>query len=121
MLLICWLISLVAVIVGSLVPNAVLDKLDPAQPFLNDKQQHFLAYLGLALLPPLAALGKRSGWLIAASMLPLGIALEFAQRLTPDRQFDLADMLADGLGVAAGFLFSLLLLRALRTNPQQKP
>ena len=107
-LLFLWVFSLVAVIVGSLLPSAVLDRVDPAQAYLNDKQQHFLAYLGLALLPPLAFYGRRSSWFIAASMLLLGIGLEFAQRLTPDRTFDYEDMKADGLGVLAGMLLSWL-------------
>ena len=109
-LFILWLVALLAVIVGSLLPAEVLDRVDPAQAYLTDKEQHFLAYFGLALFPPLMMLGRRSSWLLAASMLAVGIALEFLQRLTPDRAFEIGDMVADGLGVGAGMLLSWLIL-----------
>jgi len=37
-------------------------------------------------------------------MVPLGIGLEFAQRHVPGRDFSIADMIADSVGVALGIV-----------------
>jgi VanZ family protein len=39
-------------------------------------------------------------------MVALGIALEYAQRTTGYRSFDIADMVADAAGVAIGWLLA---------------
>lgn len=82
--------------------------LTPAPPHLNleqgDKLGHFAAY-GLVTLwfaQPYTALRQRI-WL-ALGMVALGIALEYAQRATGYRSFEVADMAADALGVAIGWL-----------------
>jgi len=82
--------------------------LTPAPPHLNleqgDKLGHFAAY-GLVTLwfaQPYTALRQRI-WL-ALGMVALGIALEYAQRATGYRSFEVADMVADTLGVAIGWL-----------------
>ena len=41
-------------------------------------------------------------WSIAVGLVALGIAIEFAQEQTRYRQFEIADMGADGIGVAIG-------------------
>lgn len=109
LLLLIWVVSLAVVIVGSLIPGAVLTKIDPLETYLNDKGEHFLAYLALAFLPPLTFANRLFAWAVSVGMLAVGIGLEFAQRLTPDRQFDYADMRADGFGVAAGMVLSWLI------------
>jgi VanZ family protein len=80
----------------------------PAPPHLNveqgDKLGHFAAY-GLVTLwfaQPYTALRQRI-WL-ALGMVALGIGLEYAQRATGYRSFEVADMAADALGVAIGWL-----------------
>lgn len=45
----------------------------------------------------------RSRWLIAAGLLALGVGLEFVQERTGYRNFEYADMLADLVGIIAGF------------------
>jgi VanZ family protein len=84
--------------------------LTPAPPHLNleqgDKLGHFAAY-GLVTLwfaQPYTALRQRI-WL-ALGMVALGIALEYAQRATGYRSFEVADMVADALGVAIGWLLA---------------
>jgi VanZ family protein len=84
---------------------------------MNDKTEHFIAYLLLAMIPVLGfELGK--GILAALSMILLGVALEFIQRLIPGRSFELADMLANTLGVMTGivlgFAFTKLWRRPVR-------
>lgn len=84
--------------------------LTPSPPHLNveqgDKLGHFAAY-GLVTLwfaQPYTALRQRI-WL-ALGMVALGIALEYAQRATGYRSFEIADMIADTLGVAIGWLLA---------------
>lgn len=68
-----------------------------------DKLGHFLAYFGIALIGFLAATTARHRVQIAAGMLILGLTLEILQFYTPNRQFEWADWLADGVGIAAAF------------------
>lgn len=70
----------------------------------GDKLGHLAAY-GLVMLwfaQPYTALRQRI-WL-AIGMVALGVALEYAQRATGYRTFEVADMVADALGVAIGWL-----------------
>jgi hypothetical protein len=82
----------------------------------SDKLQHFVAYA--ALMFWFAALDRR--WQArlgyAALWIGMGVALEFAQRSTGHRSFELADMAADVLGVAAGAAAALILPRARATR-----
>lgn len=73
---------------------------------LNDKFAHFGAY---------AFVMAWFGWIYhslaarisyAVFFIALGAALEFLQTLTATRSFELADLVADTLGVAAGFMLS---------------
>jgi VanZ family protein len=82
--------------------------LTPAPPQIDiengDKLGHLAAY-GLVTLwfaQPYTALRQRI-WL-AIGMVALGIAMEYAQRATGYRTFEVADMVADALGVAIGWL-----------------
>ena len=80
----------------------------------SDKLQHFVAYAGLMFW--FAALDRR--WQArlgyAALWIGMGVALEFAQRSTGQRSFELADMAADALGVAAGAAAAALILPRAR-------
>ena len=82
--------------------------LTPAPPQIDiengDKLGHLAAY-GLVTLwfaQPYTGLRQRI-WL-AGGMVALGIAMEYAQRATGYRTFEVADMVADALGVAIGWL-----------------
>jgi VanZ family protein len=99
--------------------------LTPAPPQVDiangDKLGHFLAYA--ALMFWFGALYRsaraRIGW--ALFCLALGVALEFAQRATGYRSFELADMAADALGVLAGALAALSLPRAAPAAEKETP
>jgi VanZ family protein len=80
----------------------------------NDKLVHFMGYTVLAILPVAFLELLAMGIALAASMIPLGIGLEFAQRLVPGRSFEIGDMVADSLGVIAGMILALSLRRMLR-------
>jgi len=103
---ILWLAAVAAVIIGSLLPGSsgpiqVLDELP-----VSDKVMHFAAYAVLAFLP---ALHER--WPALTSILfgvvALGVLLEFAQRLSPGRDFETLDMVADAAGVLCGLVLAL--------------
>ena len=91
-----------------LVLGIIAFSLMPAPPHLNleqgDKFGHLAAY-GLVTLwfaQPYTGLRQRIG--LAIGMVALGIALEYAQHATGYRSFEVADMVADALGVAIGWL-----------------
>jgi VanZ family protein len=103
---ILWLAAMAVVIVGSLLPasSPAIRALDQLQ--VSDKLLHFAAYAVLAFLP---ALHERWPVLTAAlaSAILLGVLLEFAQRLSPGRNFETADMVADACGVLCGLILAL--------------
>jgi VanZ family protein len=91
-----WLM-ICAVVFLSLTPH-------PPKPLdvpLADKLEHAMGYAVLAwwffqLFP------RERRWHIAVALFLLGVAIEIAQAFTPTRNFELADMVADGVGVAVG-------------------
>lgn len=91
---------ILVVILLSLLPPAV--PLDPV--LLNDKVGHALAYGCLMAWHAqlFEARAMRAGYAIGFVL--MGIALEEAQALTGYRRFDIADMVANTAGVAAGWL-----------------
>lgn len=83
---------------------------------VGDKLQHILAYSVLMLWFSSFYLSKISRIGYACGFLALGIALEFIQGWSGYRSFEIADMVADAIGVSLGWalapprLPSLLLL-----------
>lgn len=73
---------------------------------ISDKVLHFAAYAVLAFLP---ALHERWPAVTAAMLgtVTLGVLLEFLQRLSPGRSFEMADMVADACGLLCGLLLAL--------------
>ena len=100
-----WLLAIVAVIVGSLLPpdSAPIRTLDQL-PF-SDKFDHLAMYAVLAFLPALHEESKLVWWM-AIGAVGLGIALEFVQ-LYVGRDFEIGDMVADAVGVAVGLAVGL--------------
>ncbi|HEX8984992.1 MAG TPA: VanZ family protein [Bryobacteraceae bacterium] len=78
---------------------------------ISDKLIHFAAYTLLAFIPCFG-FRWRTGIALAGLSIVLGVALEFAQRLVPGRSFEVADMLANALGVATGGALGMLVRRA---------
>lgn len=102
-----WLLALAATIAGELLPGYSTPMRWVAATHISDKTLHFAAYLLLAFIP-VFGFKLRRGLPLAFSMIFLGIALEFAQRLVPARSFEVADMVANTLGVVAGIALALL-------------
>ena len=102
-----WLAALIAPVIGELLPGNSLEMRWVGANHVSDKTLHFTAYALLAFLP-IFGFGTRGGIAVGASMVLLGVALEFAQRLVPLRSFEVGDMMANGMGVAAGMALALL-------------
>jgi len=89
--------------------------LAPAQPVslphTSDKLQHGGAYLLLAILASISMNGTKR-LLIWIICITLGAAIEWIQPLT-GRHFELADMLANSIGTAAGLFIARILSRFL--------
>ena len=73
---------------------------------VSDKILHFAAYAVLAFLPSLHERWPALGAALLGAM-ALGVLLEFLQRLSPGRNFEVADMVSDACGVLCGLVLAL--------------
>ncbi len=111
---IVWILSIAFVAYLSLTPRSSF----PFNFNEIDKVYHFLIYLWLAAVPFLGFQSVKIALVGALLMLPFGIALEYAQVYVPGLVFDVADMIANGLGVALGMVLGRLLQSRLFASPQ---
>jgi hypothetical protein len=97
----------IGVVVGSLLPAPVMHEITPP---INDKVMHFTAYF--ALMVWFAGLYPRAKHLrVAGALLFLGIALDVLQgTATTTRNFELLDIAADAVGIAAALGLAYWLL-----------
>ena len=93
-----WL-SLLGIFVLSLLPG---DQLPPQVGQIWDKAQHALGFLWLGLCGHLAY--PRTPLKVLTGVLLAGIAIELAQAVTPWRQADWQDWLADATGAATAWV-----------------
>jgi VanZ family protein len=84
----------------------------------GDKLHHLLAYAGLMLMWSLATpqATLRTQIKLAVLFMLMGVAIEFAQGLTPYRFFEWADALANATGVCIGWAAAALLMRVMPAN-----
>jgi VanZ family protein len=101
-----WLYA-AAIVLLSLTPSPP----DPGFAY-GDKVGHFLAYALLMLWFGWLHRGRRARAAYALLWIGMGVALEVLQGQTGYRSFELADMAANALGVAAGAAAALILPRA---------
>lgn len=106
-----WLASMAAVVAGSLLPVSG----PPVVPHF-DKIQHFAGYAWLAVLPWAAFAGPGTASRMSLAMFALGGAIEVAQQFVPGRCASLADLLANGVGVACGWWWGW---RRIRTGRER--
>jgi len=92
-----WLL-IAAVVYFSLTPDPITMPVDN-----GDKYDHVLAYAVLMFW--LAQLHRRGAarLRLACAFILMGVALEFVQRMTGYRTFEMADMASGALGVCAGW------------------
>lgn len=101
-LMLCWLWVL-AVCVLSVIPRPPV----PDLALLSwDKLNHTLAYAWLMGWFVQCYRLSRQRWLIAFSLVCMGVALEGIQSLTPQRRYEFADMIANTIGVSVAFLLA---------------
>ena len=96
------LLGVVGVLVLSLIP--------PPAPILgveNEDKLHHLGAYGLLMwwFAQDAVAARQRAW-IAMALVALGVAIEYLQGWTGYRTFSVADMAADAIGVAIGWLLS---------------
>lgn len=82
----------------------------------SDKVGHFLSYGGVMFWFCILYRSARTRLVYAIAFIAMGIAIEFAQRWTGYRSFEVYDMVADALGVVLGWAAALALPR-LRFRP----
>lgn len=96
--------SLVAVSILSLLPpNA-----EPSLSFLSDKLQHASAYAWLALIGAIAYSSRRAKMTLLVMLPIFGAAIELVQYFVPDRTPELADAIANLVGVLLGLALVLV-------------
>lgn len=105
-----WWLAVVVVTVACLLPARDLPPVPPGA----DKIEHFLAWFALAASAVQIFRPRRALWRAAIGLVALGIAIELVQgALTASRATDPWDVVADTLGVAAGFAIAWTPLRDL--------
>jgi VanZ family protein len=103
---IAWVVTIVLVVAGSLLPSSSFTMTSLGRLHISDKVLHFAAYAILAFLPSLHERWPALAAVLVA-VLALGVSLEFAQNYAPGRSFELADMAADTAGAVAGVIIAL--------------
>ena len=107
LLLTLWSVLIGCVVIGSLLPAASPVIVAVGRLQINDKVQHFCAYLSLSSLPVIGFRDRRRGLMAGLSMFLLGILMEAGQHFSPGRAVELGDVLANGAGVSCGTLLGL--------------
>ncbi|MHA7925353.1 MAG: VanZ family protein [Marinobacter sp.] len=82
---------------------ATTDNPYPVPSSSNDKINHVIAFFELTILTRLAWPELRAAWFVPA-LLGFGLGIEIIQANLPYREFSLADLAADGAGIAIGLL-----------------
>lgn len=97
-----WRIALLASVVA-IVFLATTSNPYPMPSSSSDKVNHLIAFLELTILTRLSWPEAKALW-YTPMLLAFGVAIEGIQASLPYREFSLADMLADGAGIALGLL-----------------
>jgi VanZ family protein len=69
----------------------------------RDKVAHFTAYGSMAFWFAMLFQGRARQIAIAIAFAAMGVGIEFLQGMTDYRSFDVADMIANGIGAALGW------------------
>lgn len=102
-----WFLGITALVVACLLPAPDLPKVN-----VNDKLEHALAFALLASSAVQLFTRGRPLATVAAGLLALGAGIEFAQALfTTTRAMELADLVADAIGIGAGMAVAWTPLR----------
>jgi len=77
----------------------------------SDKVGHFLAYGGVMFWFCVLYRSARTRLVYAIGFIAMGIGIEYIQRWTGYRSFEVYDMVADALGVVLGWAVALVVFR----------
>jgi hypothetical protein len=102
-----WCVLLCCVVIGSLLPAASPVMFAVGRLHINDKVQHFGAYVALSFLPVIGFRDRRRGLMAGLSMFLLGVLMEAGQHFSPGRAVELGDVVANGADVSCGTLLGL--------------
>ena len=110
-----WVLAILTVVIGSLLPSdsgpiRALDRLP-----IGDKLEHLAAYLVLAFLPAIHE-KHRFVFLAALGAIALGVGLEYVQRYSGWRDFEIGDEIADAIGVCVGVAAGIVVRSARATH-----
>ena len=97
-----WAVLIGCVIVGSLLPAKSPVIAGMGRLHISFKVLHFVGYTALGWMAMMAVRRGRAAVMAALAMVLLGVAREFAQKLSPGRSCEVRDMLLNAAGVATG-------------------
>jgi VanZ family protein len=106
LLRVLWLLLLLFIVTGSLLPGDSLPLKLLGEFEVSDKLLHFVAYACLALLPAIHETRSTTATLLLF-ILVLGVLLEFGQSYVGDRLFEIRDMAANWCGAICGALLGI--------------
>lgn len=106
-----WVLQLVAVVGGSLIPGDMV----PAVIGAHDKWAHTGGYSLLGFLPFAGARNWKLGILLSLAAIPMGGALELGQHFVPGRTPDWYDAAANSVGVMIGMAVAWI-YRSIRSR-----
>ena len=115
-----WLLVLLCVITGELLPGNSAPMALVSSAALSDKALHLSAYAVLAVLPTTVFHGSVALSFLVFTEL-VGIALEFGQLLIPERSCDLSDIAANTAGVLIGAAAALFVRSRTAESPDAAP
>src|SRR5947199_9582399 len=93
-LLTIWAVLVSLVVIGSLAPAASSLMTAVGSLHINDKVQHFCAYLALSSSAVIGFRDRRRGIVVGLSMFILGVLLEGGQHFSPGRAVEFGDVMA---------------------------
>ncbi len=99
-----WVVDLILITVGS-----VMLPLQHHLPWQSSSVSHFLAYMGIGLLPMLVRPGWRGTLFLFVTVSILGGLMEWIQTFMPGRYGTISDALINMVGLATGILIGFLL------------
>ena len=99
-----WVIDLVLIVIGS-----VMMPLQHHAPWESSGMSHFIAYMGLGLLPMLLRPGWRAVLVLFVAASIFGGLMEWIQTFVPGRYGTVSDAVINTAGLATGILTGYLL------------
>lgn len=98
-----WFVAVVAIIVTSLLPQ-----FSPTDKYNFDKILHLMGYLLLSLISTISFKSNRSIFWAVIILILVAILTEIGQGYVPHRMASIGDVIANFIGIIAGYLLGRL-------------